>query len=351
VEVAAGATHSTARRSDGSVVAWAMGAVSPPVPAGNYIGIAAGSNGSALLRSDGNVIPLGTSAPPPLPPGLRYEQLAGGQDPSDGSDLWSARRSDGSLVTWNPTLSVPVPTLPAGVTFADVAVGAWFAAALLSDGNLAVFGWHSPGPAPSLPQGLAYVGVAAGEEFAMATRSDGVAVAWGSQWANPHQLQLPQLAPGEVLAQLSVYRDRCVALVRNGSYRTFAPGCPGSAGITHLAAAAPPRLGGTLSVTMSPVPGPIAVFCAGLSNLTSTLGPLPLALSPYGMLGCSLRVSPDASVLLVGSGGSANCMLGVPALPALAGMLLYQQALVWDPSAANAAGLVMSDAATALIGP
>ena len=54
--------------------------------------------------------------------------------------------------------------------------------------------------------------------------------------------------------------------------------------------------------------------------------------------------------MLVGSTGSATFTFAAPASAALAGMLLHQQALVLDPAAGNPAGLVMSDAATAVVG-
>jgi len=48
--------------------------------------------------------------------------------------------------------------------------------------------------------------------------------------------------------------------------------------------------------------------------------------------------------------GSATYALTVPASAALAGFILHQQAVVLDPAAGNPAGLVMSDAATAVVG-
>jgi hypothetical protein len=89
---------------------------------------------------------------------------------------------------------------------------------------------------------------------------------------------------------------------------------------------------------------------SGLGNVSSAVGPLPLNLSALGLTSCWLRVSPDTNDLLLGSAGSANHVLAVPASGALAGLLLHEQALVLDPAAGNPAGLVVSDAATAVIG-
>jgi hypothetical protein len=74
-------------------------------------------------------------------------------------------------------------------------------------------------------------------------------------------------------------------------------------------------------------------------------------MSPSGMPGCFGRVSPDVAVLARGAGGSAALPLPVPNVQALAGRIVYGQAIVFGPAAGNAAGLVMSDAVTLVIGP
>jgi hypothetical protein len=72
--------------------------------------------------------------------------------------------------------------------------------------------------------------------------------------------------------------------------------------------------------------------------------------APFGLTNCFLRVSPDLTDVLIGSAGAATFTLAVPLNPALAGLIAHQQALVLDPAAANPAGLVLSDAATAVVG-
>lgn len=49
--------------------------------------------------------------------------------------------------------------------------------------------------------------------------------------------------------------------------------------------------------------------------------------------------------------GRTNFTMAIPAAPSLAGLRIHQQVLVLDAAAPNPAGLVMSDAATAVIGP
>ena len=105
-----------------------------------------------------------------------------------------------------------------------------------------------------------------------------------------------------------------------------------------------------MTVRVEPLPLSLAVMISGFSNVSSTAGPLPLDLSPFGLTNCSLRVSLDISDALIGALGSATYSLAVPASAALAGFILHQQALVFDPAAGNPQGLVMSDAATAVVG-
>jgi hypothetical protein len=64
-----------------------------------------------------------------------------------------------------------------------------------------------------------------------------------------------------------------------------------------------------------------------------------------------LRVSLDFAAPVLGTGGSASHPLVVPSLPALAGFIVHCQAIVLDAAASNRAGLVMSDAATLVVGP
>ena len=92
------------------------------------------------------------------------------------------------------------------------------------------------------------------------------------------------------------------------------------------------------------------LMISGLSNVSSAAVPLPLDLTALGITNCWLRVSVDAHEAVIGSLGSATYSLAVPASASLAGFILHQQALVLDPAAGNPLGLVMSDAATAVVG-
>jgi hypothetical protein len=120
--------------------------------------------------------------------------------------------------------------------------------------------------------------------------------------------------------------------------------------VTHLEATTCLASARTMTVRVEPLPQSLAVMISGLSNVSSAAGPLPLDLSSLGLTNCSLRVSLDANDALIGSLGSATCSLAIPASAALAGFMLHQQAVVLDALAGNPSGLVMSDAATAVVG-
>jgi hypothetical protein len=120
--------------------------------------------------------------------------------------------------------------------------------------------------------------------------------------------------------------------------------------VTHLEATTLPRVGVTMTVRVEPLPVSVAVMISGLSNVSWAAVPLPLDLSPLGLTNCTLRLSPDVTDALIGSAGSATYSLAVPMSSALAGFILHQQAVVFDPAVSNPSGLVMSDAATAVVG-
>src|SRR5262245_50202792 len=102
---------------------------------------------------------------------------------------------------------------------------------------------------------------------------------------------------------------------------------------------------------MQPLPQGAAVLVFGFSNVNSVFGPLPLDMGTFQMPGCLGRVSLDSAVSVLGASGSATYAAAVPVWPALAGTIVHIQAIVLDVAAGNAAGLVMSDTATLVIGP
>jgi hypothetical protein len=133
-------------------------------------------------------------------------------------------------------------------------------------------------------------------------------------------------------------------------YRPLAAGCAGSNGVPTNQATSLPLLGGTMDVVIGNVPSPsLGVLALGWSSTISSFGPLPLDLASYGAPGCFLRVATDLPALLLGVAGTAAYSLHVPNSLSLLGLRLHTQALVADP-AANALGIVASDAAVAHFG-
>jgi alpha-tubulin suppressor-like RCC1 family protein len=123
VEVAAGGTHTVARRSDGSVVVFGdntyLQSTVPVLPSGlTYVEVAAGGEHTVARRSDGSVVAFGDNLwgqcnVPPLPGGLTYVEVSAGDEHS------LARRSNGSIVGWgsNTQGQLNVPALPGGLSY------------------------------------------------------------------------------------------------------------------------------------------------------------------------------------------------------------------------------------------
>ena len=83
-----------------------------------------------------------------------------------------------------------------------------------------------------------------------------------------------------------------------------------------------------------------AFFIVGLSQTQWNSQKLPLDMSPFGWLGCSLYTEPSVLIGLttVGGGpgtGSATLVTPIPAIGSLAGFQFYTQWLVFDAAAAN----------------
>lgn len=126
-------------------------------------------------------------------------------------------------------------------------------------------------------------------------------------------------------------------------------GCPGTLLTPMLTATNPPHLGQTYSLGIDNMPVNAGLMLFGFSSTTSAFGPLPLDLTGVGMAGCVARVSPDARFLVIGAANAATWNLPIPNLPQLSGALFFNQMMVIDPGI-NGLGVVMSDAASALVG-
>jgi PKD repeat protein len=139
------------------------------------------------------------------------------------------------------------------------------------------------------------------------------------------------------------------SLNNQAGYGFFGLGCAGSLGVTNLTHSSRPAIGTTLTVGLNNLPASAAIVLTGFSNSVSAFGALPVNLGTFGAPGCSGRVSPDATLFVLGSGNSANWVFNLPNAPGLIGVMMYQQALVLDPGF-NALNMVASDATGLIIG-
>ncbi len=105
------------------------------------------------------------------------------------------------------------------------------------------------------------------------------------------------------------------------TWTAYGAGCAGVAGVPTLQLVSLPAIGGTFALNVNNVgPGFVFMF-TGLSSLNI---PLPL---PEFVPGCTGLASPDLADYAPTVAGVASWSLGIPNLPALSGLHLYNQAL------------------------
>ncbi len=99
---------------------------------------------------------------------------------------------------------------------------------------------------------------------------------------------------------------------------TFGASCNGA----NLVAFGSPTLGSSLTIQIQSGANSGHALCVGFSNTAYGATPLPWSLTPFGFVGCFLRVSPD---LLLDLGPNASVQFTVPNLPSLVGLHQYVQ--------------------------
>ena len=130
---------------------------------------------------------------------------------------------------------------------------------------------------------------------------------------------------------------------------SFGSGCPGPSGVPVLVGQ-PPRLGMPFALEASALPpgeSALLVFGGSVDQFGGLALPLPLA--GFGMPGCTLFVSLDVVVPMVGAAGLGSFTTTVPNVPPLLGGVFHNQCLVGAPGV-NPANLIVSNAVTAWIG-
>lgn len=155
----------------------------------------------------------------------------------------------------------------------------------------------------------------------------------------------PLLFGGIVLTGPTRFDRTWTFAATSAEYTAFGAGCAGTAGVPELRAVGAPYVGTSFRVRIANLPtAAFALLALGLSDRTWALGALPFPMAAFGMPGCDLLVSPDATLGMVAVGDTASATVAVPNSPALAGLVLFHQGLVLDPGA-NAAGAVVSNGA------
>ncbi|MBK8097701.1 MAG: hypothetical protein IPK26_11375 [Planctomycetes bacterium] len=148
-------------------------------------------------------------------------------------------------------------------------------------------------------------------------------------------------ADGRRMALAFTNRHEVLIFERTARHEVVGAGCAGTVGAPALRAAnGPPRLGTTFHVDIAPVPA------AGLAFGILGLQPASVVLDPFGMIGCRLLVSNQATELVTvrPSPGTLNWAIAIPNEPALEAVQVLQQVVVAD-AGANPAGAIVSDAA------
>ncbi|MHC4344993.1 MAG: hypothetical protein ACYSUP_09945 [Planctomycetota bacterium] len=178
IAVAAGGAHSLALRTDGSIEGWGRddyGQATPP-DGNDYVAITGGEIFSLALKTDGTLIAWGGD--PNLSPEVN---VPAGNDfvaVSAGYNHGLALRSDGTLAAWGNDTFEQVTLKPDTNDFIAVSAGWGYNLALKDDGSIAAWGDDSEGQC-SAPDGNSFTAVSAGGYHGLALKGDGSIVAWG----------------------------------------------------------------------------------------------------------------------------------------------------------------------------
>lgn len=302
VVAAAGYHHTTALRSDGTVVSWG-GVIREPSGLSNVVSVACGAEYTIALQADGTLVGWGYPTNALVPPNcINMIAIASGRSHV------IALKQDGTVMSWGHYMWGEAAVAPVGLSnIVAVAAGSMHSLALTIDGT--VFGWGKvPHPSPGspfgfdqdkVPKGLTnVVGVAAGATHNLALLSNGKVVGWGDNdyW----QCVVPSSLSNVV--EIAGGWRYSMALRRDGTVMTWGYGSNVVAGLRDVAVLAGGNVHNiAIGKNMAPSVSRIAVSGPANRELLVSLGA-----SDLNADGLALRVT----TLPVG-GGLYQCVEGM----------------------------------------
>lgn len=130
----------------------------------------------------------------------------------------------------------------------------------------------------------------------------------------------------------------------------YGNGCGSPALVLSPVANARPIIGTTAQASLSNIPSTLAFVAGGWSQTQLGTFTLPLSLASYGMPGCDLLQSTDASApVVISASGTGPFSLPVPNSSGLLGLKLYLQGWAYAPGA-NAGDMIVSNGIEWVIG-
>ena len=127
--------------------------------------------------------------------------------------------------------------------------------------------------------------------------------------------------------------------LESATFEVLGTGCSGTMAAPNFTVILPAVAGQPYIEQINNLPLNAAFHIFGFGNQTSLLGPLPLDLAGLGAAGCTLRVTPDSMIFMLGTANTATFAINLP--NGLQGLKFYVQAAALDP-AANSLGLTVS---------
>jgi hypothetical protein len=156
-------------------------------------------------------------------------------------------------------------------------------------------------------------------------------------------------APGFVANGLMLGRVTVHAYDTPATVAAYGIGCQGPNGTPSMAWSGGPVLGTQFQLRCrNLMPNQGGFWLLGWSDTLAGTVPLPLDLAPFGLPGCQVLGSSEASDYFILRGNIATLTMTIPSWPILAGLRCYAQCTQLEPT--RPGGLVFSDGARMVFG-